>query len=134
MREACFWICITLALLAFWASAHAGVIHDASLEYSLFTHDPVLLELPNNIGKDAIALNMNLALLGPLYWDNQVHMINAYPGPSPKWVGWLFETGLRFQVLDVFYRHHSQHAMDGVGPLGRFPVQDALGVRVKIYP
>jgi hypothetical protein len=46
-----------------------------------------------------------------------------------RYVGWEYETGFRILPgLDVFWHHHSQHAIDWDRP--KFPVTDSYGIRI----
>lgn len=87
------------------------------------------------------SLNMRFNFLGPLYWDNKVHMEATQA--SPKTVGWWWMLGLRVHPqIDIFYEHHSQHIMDTESPSAQlykeqrsrnFPVEDSYGIKFNIY-
>lgn len=82
-------------------------------------------------------LEWRINMLGPIYWDNNMHMEMIDP-TTVKTVGWRYELGIRiFRSLSIYWGHHSRHILDEpgaenyVGPV-QFPVEDTLGIRVKI--
>lgn len=103
-------------------------VRDLSIEFKHFDASGQFAELPGEKVKDGLALNFSLGVLGPLYWDNQVHALTT--DAQYRLVGWQFEVGVAvFPCLDVFYFHHSQHVLDGHHPLLSFMVEDAVGFR-----
>ena len=62
-------------------------------------------------------------------WDNTIHSLagqNRF-----RYVSWEFRTGLDFGRIELFYYHHSEHALDEGPPDRKFPVADAYMVRIN---
>lgn len=110
----------------------SGSVKDVSIEYRRLLNKPRLLEIPGASHVDYLGLNLNLGIAGPVYWNNLVHIYSS--SDRVRWVGWLFELGLKISKVDLFYKHHSQHTLDGVHPFMDFPLQDAVGLRWRVYP
>lgn len=119
-------------LCAFVISATANHVRDISIEYRQLLNQPRLLEIPNSRSVNYLGLNLDLKIAGPVYWNNIVHIFSS--SDRVKWVGWLFEIGVKISRFDFFYKHHSQHTLDGVHPWMDFPLQDSVGFRWRVYP
>lgn len=131
IRAAAVALCLALALGAFWLAAHAAPIESASIAYEKFLDGARILEVPGEKPTDALALSLLIAPVGPVYWSNRVHALGV--GPRVRWVGWQYEAGLRFAPVDVYFSHHSEHALDREHPLLQ-PVSNSVAIRWRIYP
>jgi len=123
---------LIVGLITITASFASDHIKNVSIEYRRLLNQPRLLELPTANKVDYLGLNLNLKLFGPIYWDNLAHLYSS--SDRVKWVGWLFELGIKVSKFDLFYKHHSQHTLDGVHPFMDFPVNDGVGFRWRVYP
>jgi hypothetical protein len=64
-----------------------------------------------------------------LFWDNTIHSLT---GQSRfRYVSWEFRTGLDLGRVELFYYHHSEHALDEIPVDRKFPVADAYMVRIN---
>ena len=131
MKHPSFWLCILVALVAFWASAHAGSVTSADITYRHYLPGSDFLEVPVTPARESLELNLVISPISPLYWQNRVHLLAD--ASKVSWVGWQFEAGLRIAMIDVFAGHHSQHALDGRHPLF-WPNENNIGLRWRIYP
>jgi hypothetical protein len=67
------------------------------------------------------------------FWDNKIES-KAGAGRF-RMVGWVFENGLTFGKLDIFYYHHSQHMLEQIAndlykdTSHKYPVEDAYMLR-----
>lgn len=125
------WVCLAFALIAFWESARAG-LRDLAIEYRHVLPGARLLEVPQSREFDTLALNLNLGIIGPVYWANSVHMLSD--SAQVRWVGWKYELGASLAHVDFFAAHHSQHALDTAHPWSQFPFEHSLGIRWRVYP
>lgn len=130
MRAAAIAACLLLAIFAFCISAYSAPVKDASIEFGAFLANSRLLELPER-PTNFIGLNLLLMPIGPLYWQNKVHALSV--GDHVRWVGWHYELGLALGSVDVYYDHHSQHALDRAHQLYN-PISNAVALRWRIYP
>jgi hypothetical protein len=95
-------------------------------------------EMPQYQAKESVSLGLDLALVGPIYWNNLIHTMTD--DSQYRFVGWWFEFGLRSSQLpfyprswpgiEAFYQHHSQHILEDRHPSMRFPVNDSIGFRI----
>jgi len=107
--------------------AFSSGLSELSIDYQKFIPGGRFLELPNQPVNESFALNFNIDLAGPFYWENKIHALTL---PNKfAWIGWDFEIGTRLfsDGLRIFYHHHSQHTLDTLDP--SFPVQDAIGLK-----
>lgn len=118
-------------LLLVWHSLNAAPLDSASLEFGRYLPNSRVLEIPGHSPSYSIGLNLGISPGGPFYWTNRVHASTV--GDHFRWVGWQYEMGARFERFDLFYGHHSQHAMDGVHPLLQ-PTANLIGLRIRLYP
>lgn len=126
------WIAVLGLLIS---EAEATDVRDLSIEYRHFHKSARIAEMPGYQAKEGLAINFDLDLIGPLYWNNTVHATTD-PGQY-RAVGWLFEFGLRpsmyfprgWDGLEIYYEHHSQHVLDAKHPWMKFPVNDSVGFR-----
>ncbi len=67
------------------------------------------------------------------YLEPTFHFESAYQKVTS--VGLLFETGVRLTpYLNLMYQHHSRHSadqMNGSGSETRYPLYDAVGIRIR---
>lgn len=82
---------------------------------------------------DALELNLNTNILHYFYWDNYVHAETDYS--QFRHIGYNFRFGVRvFDWLELYWHHHSQHAMDDTYPAPmRFPAEDAYAFKIKVW-
>jgi hypothetical protein len=113
-----------------------------SLDASRFgcNRDPMTPGIPCTDYKGRIQLNWDVGLLNDiLKWENQIHT----EGTDAKLmaVGWQYRLVLPMPGgLELFMSHHSRHTMDHAQPTiagrdkpERYPVEDAVGLRVIFY-
>lgn len=109
----------------------ASEIKSANISYNRFIGSNRFLELPAEEVKDKINLSLNIDLIGPVYWNNNVFMLTT-PG-RVAWIGYQFEVGVN--ILNrwfVYYEHISQHSADKTPAYGFFPVNDSIGISWRI--
>lgn len=119
-------------------------LNEASMSYIDFFpggSDPLITQngTPNRtLGKE-VKLNLNVNLLKYMYLNNHVHggtdeIIGSGGKGQFRTVGWEFQLGLHLsKYIDLFAHHHSQHLLDTTYQHGRFPVQDAVGIKIYFY-
>lgn len=127
------WRQLLIALIGFGCIALAKAeVTDLSIDWQQYFGTIRMLEVPSTNEAQALGLNLDLEIYGPIYWKNRVHSIST---PNQfKWVGWQFELGARLASAELFYAHHSQHTFEGTHPFMGFPVQNSLGFRWRILP
>lgn len=118
-------------------------IGEVSLGWNLFQPGGVdpLINYSGLEGKEPgqqLDLNINMDLLGVLYFNNVVHsMIDRDIGGSDgqfRTVGWHFQWGIHLsQYLDIYYEHFSQHLLDTTYQFGHFPSVNSIGAKVFFY-
>jgi hypothetical protein len=138
---------INLSVVAFFATAaHAGEwkllnVERLDLEYTKLEpsmRDPYVPQYTGS-WRERAALRWRVSILGPIYWDNNVHTETLKSG-EVKTVGWEWEAGLRLnKYIDIFHHHHSRHVMEDVPEKrfrggNQFPVEDGYGIRFKFIP
>ena len=129
---------LLLSLLA--VPSDAIEVKELSLQFDRFHDSARIPSLYPYKAHEGLALNMNLNLWGPVYWDNQVHAL--MDTGQYRSVGWEFQVGLapmRWLSLSdrdwlrIAYRHHSQHLLEALPATGiRFPVEDSFFVKLFI--
>lgn len=119
-----------MIVLFLMLGALAQDIKAVSVTYDRFVGSNRFLELPNEEVKDRLNLNLNINVVGPFYWDNNIFMLTT-PG-RVAWVGYQFEVGFHIKTIDVFFHHVSQHALDNNPAFGFFPVNDSIAIRWNI--
>lgn len=134
---------ITLCLLLLTGSnsqaaeLHVLEIQDLSVEYWKYeglyrnsylaekSGDPMQLQ-------DGAALNLRLNPINYTYIDNRIHMASD-TDRHVRYVGWEWEAGVQYKMIDVFEHHHSQHGLEYINPRGDgFPLENSYGVRIHI--
>lgn len=86
----------------------------------------------NSTKKESISLVMNTNFLSYFYLDNRVH--GETNNAKYELVGLEARIGLRLtNYMEVGYYHHSQHLLDDKYPYQKFPVDDAVEIRLYIY-
>lgn len=81
-----------------------------------------------------VGLNWNISNKNDwLYWDNQ----SAFYGDNSqvRHIFWQYEVGFRYETVDVFYYHKSEHTADAnredIGHPSKFPLEDSFGIRIN---
>jgi hypothetical protein len=101
-----------------------------SIDFTFYKDGSRFLLSPQDPLTKEAAVNLEIRTLKVLYWRNRIH------GAMGQWqfrtVGWQFEAGVGLGPAEVYFHHHSQHLLDSVHPWARFPVEDAIGVRVNL--
>jgi len=112
----------------------AAEIRDLSLEYRIFQQGSILHELPGNFEpRGELNLDFELQVLGPIVWRNRVHSL--IDQSQFRLVGWNFALGLEITSwLEINWEHFSKHLLDAAYPDRHFPVQDSVGVRIRLFP
>jgi hypothetical protein len=108
-------------------------LRDASVQYKHFTspgRDPLFLQ--NSPPARELNLNLNLTLLRYGFINNTVHSMmdeNQF-----RIIGWKYQLGVQLsQSLSVQYEHFSRHHLDREYKFDRFPVEDSLGITLRLY-
>ena len=80
------------------------------------------------------ALNWDVLYWDRLFWENKTYFYGDYS--QVRKIGWQYDLGLRFNSVDVFYHHRSEHDADhGSEETGRitgFPLEDSFGVKINL--
>lgn len=106
-------------------------ITDLSIDYARIAGGGRFLESPSLPFRERIALNLGVDFTDWLYMRHKIH--GATTKKQFHWVGWQFDIGTRpFKWLELGFRHHSQHTLDGPSPGYRFPVEDSIFVRLNV--
>lgn len=119
------------------AELHVLEIQDLSVEYwryegvyrnsYLVKQDDSPMQL-----QDGAALNLRLNPINYTYIDNRIHMASD-TDRHVRYVGWEWEAGVQYKMIDVFEHHHSQHGLEYINPRGDgFPLENSYGVRIHI--
>jgi hypothetical protein len=117
------------------ADVAAVELKTLAIEFRKFPGKTYFSELPDEEIREEIAVVFETHLGGCFYWWNEVH--GSSTDAQFRWIGWHHQFECRDPIprLDLFYEHHSQHSLDRTQPEGHhFPVQDALGLRWKLFP
>lgn len=119
-------------ILLLTSFSHASEIRNLSIEHRWTDwsgNGSRMLELPGDTPPfQYSSLTLNVQLLGPVYFDNLIHMLTG--SSKVQWVGWRWEFGVKpCRAIEIFYQHHSQHALDHIQPSVNFPVEDMIGIR-----
>lgn len=131
-REWQYWMIICLVLVSAWEYARSD-LRNATVEYRRILPGARLLEVPQSREFDALELDLDVGIVGSFYWDNRIHLIAD--SAQVRWVGWQYEVGAGpWHGVQVFAQHHSQHELDGTHPFSRFPFENSVGFRWRIYP
>lgn len=135
LRWVFLFLLATACLRATRALAEVPVMHlrELALDYQNFIDEGRDLLLYPETHKESLAVDMKIDLLGPLYWNNLIAATTT--DAQYRTVGLTSELGAHvFSRLDVFYRHTSIHLLDRAHSyLPKFPVYDAVGVRITLY-
>lgn len=139
-------LCITLGFIFGGIIFPSDCFADAfrllstDMEVKKFFKNSVVPLISDNGLKSApdveIGLNNKIGIVDFLYWKNTIHGMTdkTLDGRSQfRAVGWKFEIGKSFGWFDVFYHHHSQHELDNRYPVGAWPREDAVGIRIYLY-
>lgn len=126
---------------AIGAELHLLEPREVSIEHTRYdtydrlgVRDPYLAPLDKDL-KFGMGFNIDTDLVKydgwRLYLDNKTYFDSA--ASHVRHGGLIFETGFStpYVPLDVFYSHHSRHIMEDTR-LTRFPVYDAIGIRINI--
>lgn len=106
-------------------------VTDLSIDYYKFRDGGRFIESPSEPFRERIGLNLGVEFTDWLFMRQRIH--GATSAKQFAWVGWEFSFGVRpFNWLEIGYRHHSQHALDQRSPGRRFPVEDALDIKLII--
>lgn len=115
--------------------ARAVDLREVRINYRYFHESNRVLELAGEKAKEAINLGVNIDLVGPLYWNNEIKSLTT--SAQYRFIAYRFMLGARvFRSFHVEYEHMSGHrfdAVDAVYPAKRFPVQDSLGFVWTVY-
>lgn len=138
---------ILIRLMLFWGitilvasaprCADAFELTELSIQYQRFHPSGRFPEMPEHQAKEGVGFNLNTDLVclewrgrPCLIWRNTVHALTD-PGQY-RLVGWKFFLGARIHWFEVGYHHWSQHLLEAVHPEVKFPVQDALSVKIHL--
>lgn len=116
-------------------NAAAVELERVELNYRRFVETNYVLEVPGFEVKEAIDLDLDVDLMGPIYWRNTIRSLTddgAY-----RFVSWNFMLGAQIlESLSVEFEHKSGHLLDHPDydyPDGHFPVEDSINVRWVIH-
>lgn len=129
---------LTAILLLMMSDAEATDWHlidlkELNVNYKRFVsdgRDPLIYPY---VHKEAINLDVNMDLFNVFYWDNRI--LSVTDDAQYRGVGLNVKLGLRItQSLSLQYEHLSQHVLDDkVQRMDKFPVEDSIGLVLKIY-
>jgi hypothetical protein len=94
--------------------------------------------IPNRELDKELTLVWNIDLFRHYYFDNSIISFTDRFEDSGKTdqfrlIGWNFQVGAKLTGwFWIEYHHYSRHHLDQKAP-GKFPVEDALGVRIYFY-
>jgi hypothetical protein len=105
-------------------------------------HDPLLTESGQEgrgLGAQ-LDLHMDVDVFRYFFWNSTVHSLadrRIFAGDEAgqfRLINLQMQFGLRlFSVLDIYYWHSSAHLLDTTYTAGHWPVQDGVGITLKIY-
>ena len=105
-------------------------IHKAFIEYHKFhpsTRTPIISEGQMT---NQVSITVDTNLFWDVFWKNHIH--GESTSKQFRGVGWEFELYAKpFFWIDVGYRHHSRHCLDGVFPFP-YPVEESLFIRLNL--
>lgn len=122
------------ALIIFLLSSLGGAVElrDLGLVYHHYQPYSVFPELGGRHADQGLNLEMDIDLVGPVFWNNTIHYMTA--GSDSIYVGWNYQLGVRiFPDLSAGWEHFSQHmiGMPEIDP--HFPLYDGPFVQWTIY-
>lgn len=97
--------------------------------------DAMLADLPGHNPKHRLNLNFTSRFADTFFWENTFHALtDSYARSSQfRTVGWQFKFGIDIlDPVDVFYYHHSEHYLDHENKTNGFPVNDGIGIRLRL--
>lgn len=102
--------------------------------------DPLITSngIPNKTLGERLNLTVNNDICKYLFWNNTVHSMTDKDIPTGagqfRMVGLESRVGVNIsKYFDVSYYHFSKHVLDSTYAHERFPVQDAIELRVFFY-
>lgn len=102
---------------------------DVTYKNYIYARDPLFFQGPP---KDHLSLNVNTDVLKYMYWNTYVH--GTSDDAQYRRVGLNMTLGARItSMFNVQYEHHSQHLLDSTYPHMKFPVEDSIGVKIKLF-
>lgn len=114
------------------SAAWSAELKKLDITYQRFHQSNIIPEMYPHKAKEGLSLGFDVSLYGPFYWNNVVHALTD--AGQYRLIGWQFELGVSpWQSLDLFYIHHSQHLLDSHHPFVKFPVNDSLGLRWRLF-
>jgi len=118
-------------LLFLIQSTFALELRNLSIDYIRMIGGGRYLESPHEQIKDRMGVDIDFQLIGPTYIGTRVH---GFTTPDRfSWAALKFEAGVNVgSNLDVFFYHHSQHGLDRPHPIVDFPVEDGVGIRIRL--
>lgn len=126
----------TLILLFVSNMSHAATVYKLDLTYSkiINNHDPMLYEVESADWSNAVTFEAGIETQGKLFYlEPNFHFESCYSKVCA--VGLQFETGIRAaNWLSFMYQHHSRHSADRMNDsdsVTRYPLYDAVGVRIS---
>ena len=134
-----WWPLIFLLMVSSSGQSRALDLKELSIDFTRYFpsgRSPLITSngLPDRELGEKVGLSM-LLTKGPLCWRNRVESVTDRDvkegGGQFRSISWLFQMGLCFQDIDVFYHHRSEHVFDHEFTPG-FPREDGAGFRLKI--
>lgn len=121
-----------LIALIFLLPIHALAVElrDLSIEIRKYPGKTYFAQLPDETVREEVAVIFDIQLAGCLYWWNRIH--GSSTDSQFRWIGWNHALSCRLEKLELFYEHHSEHALDRTRP-EHFPVNDSVGLLWKVY-
>jgi hypothetical protein len=108
MRKDAVRLAVVAALLLGCAAPR---IDELSLQYGRYYGAARKAEMPGETPTEEIALNLDVAPWGPLFWRNHVHTTTT--NGAYRLVGWQHSVGAKlWDWGEISLYHHSQHLMD----------------------
>lgn len=124
-----YWI-IAL-LLSQSASAEVKQL-SLELRHTKVFRDPYFPDKSDWLGY--VGLNWDTMFWEMLFWNNKTYFYGDRS--QVRKIGWEYDLGLRFDAVDVFYHHRSEHDADHgpaeTGRISRFPLEDSYGIRINL--
>ncbi len=130
-----------LLLISSTCLADSVELREVDLVYRRYKDGSRNLMVPNHRLGEGVNLNVNVDLLGCLYFNNTIHSYVDRADNAPgqfRAVGWEYRIGIDlsktilFTPLQIGFYHYSQHSLDE--NLGfNYPQESALEVRFTIY-
>ena len=79
-------------------------------------------------------LNWDISLWKYVFWDNKTYFYGD--DAQVRKIGWQYDLGLRFEAVDIFYHHLSEHdadhGKDETGRIEKFPLENSYGIRINL--